>query len=236
MITLYGFGPFFGLPDASPFVLKAMFLLKLAGLAYREDHKGYGKAPKGKLPYIDDDGTIIADSTFIRFHIEKKYGIDFDAGLDAERRAVAWSVEKMLEDHLYWAFIETRWMNDANFAAGPGRFFDAVPLPVRGVVKTMVRRKIGKGLKAHGLGRHAPAEITALATRDIDAMGTILGEKPYLMGPESCGADATVAAFLTQGLVPLPDSPLREVLAARPNLVAYRDRMMGTYFPAVKLR
>ena len=35
MITLYTFGPAFGLPDASPFVIKAELLLKLAGLPYQ---------------------------------------------------------------------------------------------------------------------------------------------------------------------------------------------------------
>src|SRR4051812_34985769 len=76
MITLYAFGPAFGLPDPSPFVTKAEMLLKLAGLPYRTDTGGFRKAPKGKLPYIDDDGTIVADSTFIRFHLERKHGID----------------------------------------------------------------------------------------------------------------------------------------------------------------
>src|ERR1700722_5851477 len=61
VITLFTFGPYFGLPDGSPFVTKAMLLLKFAGLAYREDRSGYGKAPKGKLPFIDDDGVIVAD-------------------------------------------------------------------------------------------------------------------------------------------------------------------------------
>ena len=79
MITLYTFGPYFGLPDASPFVTKAMLLLKFSGLPYEENRHGYSRAPKGKLPYIADDGIIIADSTLIRFHIEKKYGFDFDA-------------------------------------------------------------------------------------------------------------------------------------------------------------
>lgn len=72
MITLYGFGPAFGLPDPSPFVIKVEALLKMAGLAFRTDTTGFRKAPKRKLPYIDDDGTLIADSTFIRWHIEKK--------------------------------------------------------------------------------------------------------------------------------------------------------------------
>jgi hypothetical protein len=70
----------FGLPDGSPFVIKAKLLLNSLALEYSEDRGGYRKAPKGKLPYTNDNGIIVADSTFIRFHIEKKYGFDFDAG------------------------------------------------------------------------------------------------------------------------------------------------------------
>ena len=36
----------------------------------------------------------IPDSTFIRWHLEKKYGIDFDRGLDARDRATAWALKK----------------------------------------------------------------------------------------------------------------------------------------------
>ncbi|MBN9116148.1 MAG: glutathione S-transferase N-terminal domain-containing protein, partial [Pandoraea sp.] len=96
MLTLYTFGPSFGLPDASPFVVKAEMLLKLAGLPYRTDRSGFRHAPKGKLPYIDDEGEIVADSTLIRLHIERKYGFDFDAGLTPERRGAAWMFEKAL--------------------------------------------------------------------------------------------------------------------------------------------
>jgi len=102
VITLHTFGPFFGLPDPSPFVMKAETLLKMAQLPYRTDSGGFSKAPKGKLPYIEDDGTIIADSTFIRWHLEKKYRIDFDRGLDAAQKATGWAFEKMIEDNLYW--------------------------------------------------------------------------------------------------------------------------------------
>ena len=42
MITLYGFGAGFGLPEISPFVTKTEVQLKMAGLAYR---KGEGDAP-----------------------------------------------------------------------------------------------------------------------------------------------------------------------------------------------
>jgi hypothetical protein len=36
-------------------------------VAYQTDPTGFRRAPKGKLPYIDDDGERIADSTFIRW-------------------------------------------------------------------------------------------------------------------------------------------------------------------------
>jgi glutathione S-transferase len=230
MITLYTFGAHFGLPDASPFVIKAMLLLKMAGLDYREDRSGFGKAPKGKLPYIDDDGEIICDSTFIRFHIEKKYGFDFDAHLNAEQKAASWAFEKMCEDHLYWALVGMRWLDDANFANGPAHFFKAAPLPLRGLIKTMVRRKVRKNLWAHGLGRHSPAQVVELATRDIEAIAIWLGGKPHLFGDEPCAADAAVFGMVSALLSQTFESPLRAAAERYPNLRGYCDRMHERYF------
>ena len=81
MITLYGFGAGFGLPEISPFVTKTEVQLKMAGLAYRKAKAMPPASPKGQLPYIDDKAETIADSTFIRAHVEGKYGFDFDAPL-----------------------------------------------------------------------------------------------------------------------------------------------------------
>ena len=140
MITLYTFGLAFGLPDPSPFVTKVEVLLKMAGLPYRTDTAGFRRAPKGKLPYIDDDGERVADSTFIRWHLENKYRIDFEKGLSPEQRAVAWAFEKMAEDNLYWALVDARWVDDANFAKGPKQFFRKIPAPVRPFLIAFIRR------------------------------------------------------------------------------------------------
>jgi glutathione S-transferase len=235
MITLYTFGPYFGLPDASPFVTKAMLLLKIAGLAYSEDRGGYFKAPKGKLPYINDDGLIIADSTFIRFHVEKKYGFDYDAGLNAEQKAVAWAAEKMCEEHLYFALIDVRWRDDANFAKGAARFFDSVPMPIRPLVRRLVRRKTIKNLEGQGLGRHMPDDVAMLACCDVDALATLLGDKPFLMGDKPCGADATIAAFIGGFLIPSFETRTRTAIQGHANLVAYTKRVFDLYFPSTGL-
>ena len=231
MITLYSFGPAFGLPDSSPFVTKVEVLLKMSGQPHRTDTKGFNKAPKGKLPYIDDDGQKIADSTLIRWHLEKKYGTDFDRGLGASDRAVAWAFEKMVEDQLYWALVDARWSNDANFAKGPAKFFKAVPAPMRPFVVAMVRRKVRHNLYAHGIGRHSPEEITALATRSIDAIADQLGAKPFFMGAEPTGVDASMFAFVAGVLCPNFDTPLRAAAERHDNLRRYVGRMTARYYP-----
>jgi glutathione S-transferase len=230
MITLYTFGPYFGLPDASPFVTKAMLLLKLAGLPYKEDRGGFRKAPKGKLPYINDDGLIVADSTFIRFHIEKKYGFDFDAGLTLEQKAAAWAIEKMCEDHLIWALVVSRWLDDANFAKGSSQFFKTVPMPLRPIIQSLVRRKVAKTLKLQGFGRHTPAEQDELAIADLNALATLIGDKDFLMGKKPCGADASVFAFVAGFLTPVFDTPIRTAAERHPNLAAYKERITRLYF------
>lgn len=231
MITLYKFGPGFGLPEASPFVTKAELLLKIAGLPYEANLKGFGKAPKGKLPYIRDDDETIADSCFIRLHIERKYRFDFDAGLSEEQKGFAWAVEKMCEDHLYWIMVQARWLDDENFARGPARVFDSAPAPLRPIIKAVVRRGIRRDLRGQGLGRHKPEELAELARRDVAALAAILGDKPFLFGDEPRGADATVGAFLIGALAKVFVTPLRDAAQAQPRLLAYAERMMKRYYP-----
>ncbi len=230
MLTLYTFGPYFGLPDASPFVMKAEVLLKMADLPYEIDTTGFPKAPKGKLPYISDDGEIIADSSLIRLHIEKKYGFDFDAGLSPPQRGIAWAFEKMCEDHLYWGGLHGRWMIDENFNKGPRRFFDAAPAPLRPLIALMARRQFKRNLWGHGMGRHTIAEMERLAFRDIDALADFLGDKPYLMGAKPCGADAAVFPMIAHGLCPLFKTGIRTYAEQKRNLVDYTDRLMAQYF------
>jgi glutathione S-transferase len=233
MITLYTFGPAWGLPDASPFVTKCAMLLKLAGLPYRTDSKGFGKAPRGKLPYIRDEDTLISDSTLIRFYLEQRYKIDFGHGLTEEQKGIAWAAEKMCEDHLYWLIIHARWIDHDNFERGPAAFFKGVPAPVRPLVKTMVRRQIRGSLRAQGAGRFTEEERTALAERAFASLSAILGDKPYLMGPDPCGADATVLGIVGGALCPIFETPLRLKAEAYPNLRNYCARLTQQFFPEI---
>ena len=210
MITLYTFGPAFGLPDPSPFVTKAEVLLKMAGVPYRTDTTGFKKAPKGKLPYIDDDGAIVADSTFIRMHLERSYGIDFDEGLSPAERGVAWAFEKMCEDHLYWAVVHARWMDRRQLRQRPAHVLRCSRrLPFGRSSSPWSGARFGATCGGTGMGRHTTAEIAQLAVRDLAAIADFLGDKPYLMGDGPCGADATVFAFVAAALRPRFKTPIR---------------------------
>ena len=239
MITLFTFGRYFGLPDPSPFVCKAEILLKMAGVAYTAnpfatDMKAFNNAPKGKLPYMDDAGTIVTDSTFIRWHLEQKHGADFDKGLSPEQKGGAWAVEKMCENHLYWAIVDSRWVDDANFNRGPVGFFGKAPALIRPLVVAMARRQVRGNLKGQGFGRHSRSEIEQLAAADLAALSNVIGTKPWLMGPEPCGADASVWSFVAGALCPVFESPIRTAAEGHANLVAYRDRGFARWCPEIK--
>lgn len=231
MIVLHIFGKQQDMIDPSPFVTKAHTLLRFAGLPYETTPSGISKAPRGKLPVVDDDGVTIADSTFIRLHIEKKYGFDFDAGLDARERAIAWAAEKMIEDHLFWIWSLERWTFKPDYEKGPAQYFNTVPAFVRPLVERYYARKLAATRHAQGVGRYADAEREELSKRGLDALAALLGDKPFLMGASPCGADATLFAFVNVLLSPAFTSPSVMLARSHANLVAYSARLAAQYFP-----
>ncbi len=234
MITLFTFGPAFGLPDPSPFVTKAEVLLKLAGVAYQKKRADVRKAPKGKLPFIrDESGAVIADSTLIRFYLEHNRGIEFDKGLSPAERGAAWMIEKFCEDHIYWVVMRERWLIDANFDKGPRHFFDPLPKLVRPLIIARVRRDLRRSLWAQGAGRHSASELEEIASRGINGLADFIGGKKFLMGDTPCGADASVWSAVFGVLCPYFESATRAVAEAHPSLVAYAERGRALWFPDI---
>jgi len=227
MITFHGFGSAFGLPDPSPFVMKSEVQLKMAGVPYRFERALPPAAPKGKIPFIKVGAHRVGDSTFIRAYIEKEYGFDFDKGLSAEQRAQAWAIERMLEDHLYFAILQARWMDDENWTKGPSHFFDGAPEGVAEASREQVRRT----LHGHGLGRHRDDEIAELGGRSLASLSALIGDKAFLFGDAPCGADATAFAFAAATLTPFFDSALRKRAESHANLASYCERSMRRFYP-----
>jgi glutathione S-transferase len=231
MIVLAGGGPAWGLPEISPFVTKTEIHLKMAGLDYSKRQAMPEESPKGQIPFIDDGGRLIGDSTFIRFHIEREYRLDLDEGLSTVERAVALAIELMVEHELAPAVGYFRWLLPENFERGPGQWFNDAPADMRDQMKRGLMEEVRKVMMARGIARHSDEEIVGLGVRSLKALSVFLGEKRFLMGDEPCGADAFVFATLAAAMTPYFQSPLRDEAVKFPVLVAYVTRMFDRFYP-----
>ena len=231
MIVLAGGGEQFGLPEVSPFVTKTEVHLKMAGLDYTKRRAMPQESPKGQVPFIDDGGRLIGDSTFIRFHIEREHRFDFDEGLSTLERATALAIELMVEHELAPTVMYFRWLVPENFEKGPGTWFDAVPAERREAFKADLIGRVRQGMTAKGIARHSEQEIVGLGVRSLKALSVFLGEKEFLMGEKPCGADAFVFATLAAAMTPFFSSPLRDEAIKFPTLVAYVRRMFDRFYP-----
>jgi glutathione S-transferase len=230
-IRLHQFAPAFGLPNASPFCMKVETYLRMAGLPWEAVNDGdVLKAPKKKLPYIEDGDRVVADSSFIIDHLKATRGDALDGWLDASQRAVALAFQRLLEENLYWAVVQTRWFNEAAWPLTRDAFFGTVPAPVSWILPTLARRGMRAEMHGHGMGRHSVAEIHAIGVRDVRAVADFLADKPFLMGDRPCSLDATGFAFLANLLWAPVDSPIRDAARERANLQAYCERMKARYF------
>jgi glutathione S-transferase len=233
-MKLHIFGPYFGLPDGSPFCIKALILLQMSGLAFAVERMDFKTAPKGKAPYLTDGDKVIADSHFIMRHLETVHGIDYSGGYNNAELAKGWAISRMLEEHFYFLAMGIRWLHDENFYKGPYQFFADAPAPFRPLIARIVRGKIRKTQHLQGLGRPSAGERLELAMGDIEAVEAILGNQHYILGAKACGADATVCGFLWSASTPYFESPVGEGIRSRPKLVGYLKRMQDEFFADFK--
>ncbi len=231
MIILYGFGPKMGLPEAGAFAMKSQIQLKMAGISFEARQGAPPMAPKRKIPFIEVDGVRIGDSTLIHDFISREFKADLDEGLTACQRATSWAIERMLEDHLFWAINYFRWLVPENFERGPAKLFDLAPEAARPAIRAQALETMRNALFAQGLGRHDAGEIADLGGRSITALSSLLGSQPYIMGDKPSSVDATAFAMIANALAPLFDSELRQMAEDQSNLVAYSERMMKEYYP-----
>lgn len=237
MITLFQFDPAFGLPNASAFCMKVETYLRMVGLDYRlAPRANIMKAPKGKMPWIEDDGRVVADSGFILDYLKERYGDPLDAHLAPRERALALAFRRLLEENLYWAVLYTRWFTPEGWVLTRPAFFGGLPPVLRDIVPALARRGVRKELWGHGIGRHSQDEIYAIGKADLTALAEFLGDKPYFMGEQPTSLDATAYAFLANVLwVPL-ETPLKAHAQKYPQLEAYCQRMQARYFPDGRAR
>ncbi len=228
MIELLQFprGP--GLMNLSPFCMKAEVFLRLSGLEHRCVNDATPlRTPKGKLPVLRDDGRVVADSSAIVAYLQQRYAARMPPALGAAETPDHLALRRLLEEHLYFVMLWLRWIDDAGWAFTAPAFFGSLPPGVRQGVSALVRRKMKRDLRGHGMGRHSRDEICERGMADIGAIVAQLGNEPFYGGAEPAAIDASVYAFIANVIWVPQDTPVKAFALTQPALVAYCERMKG---------
>lgn len=225
MIKLYQFPPVLG-RNISPFTLKLEAWLKLTGLPYQVvPIRNPGQGPKGKLPFIEDDGTFIADSSLIIEHLKRTRGIDPDRELAPEQRATALALQRLFEDHLYFIGVWSRWIDAEGWQSFGPALLGSVPQPLRHIVAAFVRRNVRNDLHAQGLGRHRRGDLYAMGRADLEAVSILLGGRPFFVADRPTTIDAIAYGFLANILLVPIETELKRAGLSFPNLIAWTEAM-----------
>lgn len=231
MLKLYQFPAPWDVCSASPFCAKLEAFLRWQKIPYesiiRHDMRG---APKGKLPFIENENGLLGDSSLIIDYLTNKHHLNPDAGLSPEQKAVARSIKYMCEESLYWALLYMRWIDADGWAVLQKDFFGQLPFPMRPFLEWKIKSRIEKQLYMQGMGRHSREEVISIACGDLKALSEVLGGKYYFFGNDMTTIDLVVFAFNINLLAKPFSNPVKECLQGLPNLVTHVQRVREVCF------
>ncbi|MFK7744660.1 MAG: glutathione S-transferase family protein [Roseobacter sp.] len=224
MLKLITYPAAFDLFAASPFCVKAAYLLNMSGLPWeREDTLDPRKAPYGKLPVLRTPDGLVPDSDGIRTYLEAQ-GACFDTGLSDVDKANARAFIRLAEEHFYFHLVYDRWANDDVWPTIRDVYFQQIPVFLRGFVAGSIRKNTLAGLHHHGVARYSEQDRLARLETDLEAVTTRLWHGKFLFGDTPTGADASLAPMLAAALATPVETPVKRLIAGNGVLTAYVER------------
>ena len=234
-IKLFVFPRMFGIPNLSPFCCKLETWLRIAKIPYQAvETVDPRSAPRKKLPYIEDAGVRIADSSKIADHLARTRSIDLDEGLSPDQRATTLLVQRTLEEHYAFVLAYTHLLRDEGLRHTRARF-ERVPSMVRPFVARAVHKNVTKLLWSQGLLRCEHEEIVAAAIADWRATLTFMSDGPFFFGERATTVDAVVFGTLAPTILTPIETPIREFLRSQPKALAYARHMLDSFFPELAM-
>ena len=229
MLTLYTFPTAFGLRNVSPFCLKVEMALHHLEIDYEiMELSNPSKGPKGKLPFIQVNGEIIADSELILDYLDKRSDGKLYGNLSGEQIAQGFAYVRLAEDHLYWMIVASRWLDDSWWPNVVQGFFGSLPFPLRQLVPMIARKRIRKTYQLHGLGLHTMEQQKEFARKDLHALNEAVKGKSYLLGDDISVFDFAIASMLAGALDNKPATWLTAIAENFAPLREYTERVQNT--------
>jgi glutathione S-transferase len=220
MLTLYSYPELFGVADNNGYGLKVFAFLQLAGVPFRHEHIfDASAAPRGQLPYIDDDGETVGDSETIIAHLIAKRRLTIDAALTASQRDTSHLITRMLDD-LYWVMSYSRWKDERFWPLFRDALMREHPsLTEAGLLKA--REFNFQRYHFQGIGRYAPDAAYARGLADLEVLADLVPANGYVHSEKPTSIDAGIYGFIANIYFYEIDTPLREFVRAHGNIVRH---------------
>ncbi|KAK0084995.1 hypothetical protein PV325_005992 [Microctonus aethiopoides] len=241
VVYLYQYSRTPVIPSISASCLKVETWLRLNEIKYENvDHKMKFRSKKGQLPFIEIDGSEIADSTIIIRELSQKFRKELDSNLTSEQRTISHAMISMIENHLVWVVAWWRAKNTDSVLKGyqvnlQHALGTRIPNGILNIFfKFTYGRKGAKKVKAQGMGIHTAEEVAQFGCDDLKALSDLLADKPFFFGDEPTTLDVVAFSHLAQILYIEKSTPyaLRDYMQDNcPNLVGHCSRMKERCFP-----
>jgi glutathione S-transferase len=220
MISLYSYPELFGVADNNGYGLKVFAFMRLAGMTFRHEHIfDASAAPRGQLPYIVDDDETIGDSETIIAHLIRKYRLTIDAALNTAQRDTSLLITRMLDD-LYWVMSYSRWKDERYWPA----FRNALIREHPSLTEAGLRKGQEYNFQRYyfqGIGRYPPDAAYARGLADLNVLANMVPATGYVHGLNPTSIDAGIYGFIANIHFYDIDTPLKQFVSSRQNLVRH---------------
>lgn len=223
MLTLYQF-------EISPFCDKIRRVLHFKRVAYRVEEVPPSAAlrrvgrmnPARKLPCIDHDGTVVADSTDIARYLEEHFPDPPLLPGDPAARALCHVLEDWADESLYFYEMRLRFTLPHNARRWIPELVKYEGALLRRVLPLALPRVMRSTTTAQGVGRRPLEVVLRDIERHADAIAGLLGSRDWLVGDAITLADVSVFAqmFCLRGT----DEGAR-IVGTRPTVAAWMARV-----------
>lgn len=186
----------------------------------------------GKVPALEVDGEVVADSTDIAYWLEERWPERPLLPRDPVERALCHFLEDWADESLYFYEMRLRFTFAPNRARNLARLLAHDAPAMRPLLSPVAARTVRKQCEAQGVGRKPEEMVLRDVARHLDALAAWLAGKTWLVGAALSLADLAVYAQLHC----IDDSVEGQALVAkRPAVVAWMARVAEATAPAARV-
>lgn len=152
--------------------------------------------PIGKVPALEIDGRVLADSTDIAYYLDERWPERPLVPRDPAERALCHFLEDWADESLYFYEMRLRFTFPRNRARWIAALLAHDNRVMRAVGGPMVGSSVARACRVQGVGRKPEEMVLRDVDRHLDALAAWLAGKSWLVGGGLCLADLAVFAQL----------------------------------------